>query len=399
MILCGVLVAACADDPAVDDRAAVARDSAGIRIVEHTGPPATRWSATEVVRVGEIDGPASTTFHRIADLEMVGVRVYVLDAGDALVKSYDRGSGAFASSFGGQGGGPAEFEGAAHLIRRGDTLSVYDYRLVKFAHFDTAGTLLGTERARFSEDAPFFAAGMEPVPGGLVAWTAAGGCRMPPPEDRRVAWTLLATGPDGSGLDTIVVRRGRSSHALYPPDGRGCSVVSRLAGREPHISVSTDGRIASGEGDDYRIELRRMPAGRPESIFGRRVDPLPVTDEERSAYRDGLLSPDRAYPLDARYRRALEAAWDTTPEFETWPHYSALRFDARGRLWVRRTHRLGAEVATWDVFDDVGALVASVDLPARLEVHRIEADTIWGVERVEFGVEQLVGYALASDGG
>lgn len=392
-----ILACGCGDQPRSADAPAT-RDSAGIRIVENAGPTAATWSATEVVRVGDIDGPESTTFHRIADLEVIADRVYVLDAGDAVVKVYDR-AGAYLASFGGPGQGPAEFEGAEQLIRRGDTLSVYDYRLVKFAHFETAGTLLGTERARFSEDAPFLGAGMEAVSGGLVAWTASGSCRLPPPEDRRVLWTLLATESNGLVLDTLAVRPGRSGISLYLPDDAGCTVVSRLAGRVPHIAVSADGRIAFGEGDGYRIELIRMPGGRLEAIFGRRLDPLPVTDEERSTHRRDVLNPDRPYPLDARFRRVLEAAWDTTPAFETWPHYSALRFDAQGRLWVRRTYRTGAEVAKWDIFEETGGLFASAELPARLEVRLIESDTIWGVERVEFGVEQLVGYALERGGG
>lgn len=408
-VVVAAALGACEPDPAPDTRTAV-RDSAGVRIVENAAEPAARWGAREAVRVGELDGPESVTFNRIADLEVAGDRVYVLDGPDGRIKAYTR-AGEHAFSFGGAGEGPAEFLGASQLLLRGDSLTVYDHRLVKLAHFDLAGELIGTQRPRFSEGGLFLGAGVEPIPGGFAAWTASGSCRLPPPEDLRTIWTLFTTGPDGTPVDTIAVATGRSGVAAYLPDLTGCTVVSRLAGRAWHVSVARDGRIAYADGDRYEIHVvdaSRGPAildnsapsagspsgARPSLIVRRSVDPSPVTASERAAHRDRIFDPERPFPLSPALARAVEAAWDTTPEFATWPHFSALRFDDGGRLWARRTYRAGEATATWDVFGPDGVLGAEAVLPSRLEVRLIESGTVWGVERAHLGIEQIVGYTL-----
>lgn len=415
-ILVAAAAGACRPDPAPDAGTTV-HDSAGVRIVENTAQPAERWSVREVVRIGELDGPESVTFHRIADVEVAGDRVYVLDAGDHTVKAYDR-AGAYVLGFGREGEGPADFRGPSQLIARGDTLTVFDARLGKLAHFDREGELLSTRRPRFQTSGVFSPVGLEPVPGGFVAWTASSSCRFPPPEDLRVPWTLFEAALDGEPVDTLVATRGRSGVPIYPADLTGCTVVPRLAGLTPLVAVSPHGRVAYGDGDRYEVLVLRAGSRRAgsdgaapgraaaeaharplEAIVRRSVEVRAVTAEERARHRAAIFDPDRPYPLQGALRRAAEAALDTTPEFDTWPAYAALRWDSEGRLWVRRTASPSLEPVLWEVFDADGGLIADIELPVLLDVKVIESDTVWGVERGAFGVERLVGYALVRDGG
>lgn len=87
---------------------AASRDSLGVSITESRslGP---RIPATELVRIGAADGPPHATFHRIRDARFsAGGDLVVLDAGDGVVKVFDR-TGTPRAMFGRVGEGPAEF--------------------------------------------------------------------------------------------------------------------------------------------------------------------------------------------------------------------------------------------------------------------------------------------------
>src|SRR5690606_21103404 len=129
------------------------RDSAGIRIVESRGAGAwsaeAAWTAAEAVSIGVVDGPEEYTFGRITDVAALpDGSVAVLDGTDLVVKVFDA-NGGHLRTFGGKGGGPAEFQGVTRLALRGDTIVVHDWRLSKLAEFTLHGELIRTVRAEW----------------------------------------------------------------------------------------------------------------------------------------------------------------------------------------------------------------------------------------------------------
>jgi hypothetical protein len=148
-------VAGCGGDAGARAADPLVRDSAGVRIVENPAelPAELVWTAVEAVSIGSVDGDLDETFNRVADIGVTEAgRVYVLDPGDNVVKVYDAG-GAHVITFGGEGEGPAEFRGASRLALRGDSVVVFDFRLMKLASFDADGGLLGTARTELSVSA------------------------------------------------------------------------------------------------------------------------------------------------------------------------------------------------------------------------------------------------------
>src|SRR5690606_12729845 len=183
------------------------RDSAGIRIVDSRGPgrwsDGEPWTAAEAVSIGVVDGPEEYTFGRIMDVAALpDGSVAVLDGTDLVVKVFDA-DGGHLRTFGGKGGGPAEFQGVTGIALRGDTIVVHDWRLSKLAEFTLHGELIRTVRAEWLGLARGIPSRIEVVPGGLAV-VVTSGCSLPPPEDRRPRWTLLTWSVEAATADTVV---------------------------------------------------------------------------------------------------------------------------------------------------------------------------------------------------
>jgi len=185
----------------------VVRDSAGIRIVESRGPgrwsAGEAWTAAEAVSIGVVDGPEEYTFGRIRQVAALpDGGIAVLDDTDLVIKVFDA-NGRHRRTFGGKGGGPAEFQGISGLALRGDTIVIHDWRLSKLAESTPDGELIRTVRAEWLTVGRGIPSGIEVVPGGLAVVVSVG-CSMPPPEDRRPRWTLFTWNVEAATVDTVL---------------------------------------------------------------------------------------------------------------------------------------------------------------------------------------------------
>jgi len=100
----------------------------------------TKWSLTELYRVGAVDGEDPEVFGRVWDVELDGSnRLYVLDRMEKEVRVFDE-VGSFAHAFGRGGEGPGEFENPYGIAwdSAGD-LWVVDVRLRRYSTFDLDG--------------------------------------------------------------------------------------------------------------------------------------------------------------------------------------------------------------------------------------------------------------------
>lgn len=402
-LLVGMILEGCSADAGGGGSPAV-RDSAGIRIVE-TGPGAvpTPWSAEEVVSIGSMDGPPETTFNRVGDLA-VGPDggVYVLDAGDQVVKAYDP-RGAFLFEVGGQGDGPSEFRGASRLIVQDGGFAVFDYRAPKVARFAWDGTFDGSTRTEFSVFEYGFPEEWVEVPGGAVVVLGTG-CSMPPPEDRRPKWKLLTLGPDGSVRDTVALRDRHDLLAIYGE--RFCTSVPALGGPRNSLALRADGTAAFGDGAAYEVAVfnltadtaRRYGGGTlptPVRLIRRNVEPSRITEQEIETYRTRwTTSPEGRPPPDRDRLEAFETAWDSVGFPRARPYFDALLWDDQGRLWVGRVAPEEAELRTWDVFSEEGELLGAVELPAELRVMAVVSGIVWGIRQDDLGVMYVKGYRV-----
>jgi hypothetical protein len=404
---------------------ALVRDSAGIEIVTNAGPGAwgkgEAWNVEEAATIGELDGPAEYTFNRIAGLVASPAgRVYILASGDNVVKAYTTG-GDYLFTFGGPGKGPAEFERAYNLSRRGDTILVYDFSLSKLAHFTADGELLRTERSNLTLFQHGFPAQIAPVPGGYSIVLSTG-CSLPPPEERRPQWKLLTLDRGAIISDTLALYTARSLLPLYGSGDSFCTTTRAPAARNHSLAVRPDGLAAYGEGESYEIRTLplRVTATEPRAdassapatgfataekadalrhplrIIRRDIQPLPFTPAEAATYRAERIREYESRDSRRDMIAALEAAWDTTAFPRTWPAFDALHWDDRDHLWARRGGPDTTPTRAWDIFDPEGIFLGTVALPAGLTVHAITGDHVWGTLRDEFDVQYVKGFRIVS---
>lgn len=106
---------------------------------------------TRVWQIGSVDGDAAYVFALVGDIAFgPDGSVYVLDAGNAVVRVYDA-SGRHVRSFGRSGEGPGEFRFPTRLALADDELTIFDAPLRRATVFDHTGQLLETRTLTANE--------------------------------------------------------------------------------------------------------------------------------------------------------------------------------------------------------------------------------------------------------
>jgi hypothetical protein len=200
-----ILLIACGPTAAWAQSGPVQRDSLGVTIYDSRvlGP---RVTATEVLRIGTVDGPPETTFHRVVDSKLGSDEtIVVLDGGDNVVKVFDR-VGTLLASMGRTGEGPSEFGTAWRIEVHGDTIRVLDTSLRKIVIFQTNGSLLDTYRIDYSVAQHGFPVTFASRPDGGLVIAGVSGCGFPrQPTDNM--WGVYTLDPNGAIADTIEQKR------------------------------------------------------------------------------------------------------------------------------------------------------------------------------------------------
>jgi hypothetical protein len=160
-----------------------------------------------------------------------------------------------------------------------------------------------------------------------------------------------------------------ASYVLHTPDGNMVIGNTPFGPQGQAVPVVT-GWIASG-GEDFEIRHHSLD-GTLRQIVRVQRPPRMVTDVARQWFMDSLLG---QYELESRdaERNAVEwAEWSATM-----PAYDRLVVDSLGSTWAR-IYPYDAPIATWDVFDTEGRLVATAATPSTLEVEQIGPDWVLG---------------------
>jgi hypothetical protein len=138
-----LVLAACG--PETEPSLAATRDSAGIEIVDNTGPawtPEQAWrlSASPSIDIGVASGdPAYELYRPRRVFRLRDGRIVIGDAGTMYVRYYD-GAGRHLLDAGGRGAGPGEFQRLSWVGRlEDDSVLVYDQTLRRFTVFDADG--------------------------------------------------------------------------------------------------------------------------------------------------------------------------------------------------------------------------------------------------------------------
>lgn len=366
------------------------RDSAGVQIVEVSDldhPPAEwRLSPDPEIVIGSIDGPPAQQLFRALDAtRLPDGGILVANSGTFELRRYSA-QGQHLWSEGTEGDGPGEFRSLSLIdVVRGDSIYVWDQRAMRVSVFDLNGRFARSSKLMIPEEYSIprywaaFENGSYLARVTSVASTAA--------QDRSVSTTsttLQHYNSDGQPLDTIAVVPNEPQYRIMHPGGGGISFF--YVPFAPGGTWAVDGtRVHTGTGATYEIHTWDQTGDLIRILRGT-VEMIPVTRSLFESYVADRIS--RSLGDDDWLRFMSEAYADMTPP-EVARVFDAMKVDAAGHLWVRRTPMPGEELRHWDVLDAKGRYVARALIPAGFQVREIGADYVLGSTRDELGVEQV----------
>jgi hypothetical protein len=393
-----LVLAACGGGEAADAGATV-RDSAGVEIVENTGPAwregmGWRVADTPDVDIGVLEGADEYQLFQVRDAKrLADGRIVVANGGTNELRFYDR-DGTYLASAGREGGGPGEFQQVGWMRTfGGDSLMVYDFSLGRISVFDAEGTFARSFKitpvgeANFVIGVDVFSDGMVLAKSPLIF---AGGIENGLNRRDELFQTHTATGEPVDSLGAFpgpdqFIESGGSGNRRY------IAVTSLPFGRSPAAAVYNT-QFCFGASDTYEIACYDRN-GSLRRVVRRAVPPRPVTSADIEAYQAGELSQID----DADQRRDAERRYDEMPVPETMPAYTTFMFDGAGDLWVREFTVGEAATWPWTVFDPDGRMLGTVALPADFRVTQIGDDFVLGLWRDDLEVEHVRLYRLVKE--
>jgi len=366
------------------------RDSAGVRIVDHTGE-AAEWSlGAPTLDLGEAEREGPEQFYRVAGATLLrdGSVLAVADGGSGEIRLFDAASGVHLETWGGRGEGPGEFMAPGRLQRlSGDSLAVWDFRAEQLTILDPSGSFvrrIGTPQVPNAELVTVLEDGSALLTSRLLRVT------------RTFEMTdlhLLHVGVDGEALDTVETL----PYTRYGQIGEEGAYL--LA--SPHLEATT---YVAGDVGGYWVaggreaEVRRhAPTGEPAAIArwpeGDRRVPDGVAE---AALRERLEDAPEDRQAAIRRQEADRPVADRTPT----SGWATPGVD--GSLWVEVFEWPDAEGTSWRVVAPDGRILGRVrtpEFPDRFIPLHVGPETVVAVHRDELGVEYVRVHPVLSEGG
>ena len=338
-----VLSGGCTETGDEGESAGPARvDSAGITVV--TNERAERpldWRFERILDLGDADsGP--TAFFRVFPTS-IGVdsasNLYVLDAGNYRVSVFDL-SGLHVRSYGGQGGGPGEFDFPSDMaVSSAGVAAVYDFGRRALVLFDAEGSYTGSF----------------PLPGTLAR-------KVGLLDDGTIVAAVTQTAATADSADVRVLSFASDTVELasvrrlnrFPSQQSACGP---LRGRPPYFSPSVvwsvgGNQVALSDGVEYSV---RVYEGTRLTAIWRRDLPLMAATLELAAWEvnagDSLRVRGCAIPP--------EEAAATIGYADSVPIIEDIAVSPSGGLWLMRRTAVPGERRI-DVLDVTGAYVGTL---------------------------------------
>lgn len=368
-------------------------DSAGVQIVTSTGDglwaPGEAWAVAPDVVIGTAEGEPEYQFGQINGID-VGAdgRIYVYDQQAREVRVFGPG-GEFIASMGKAGSGPGELSQAAGpvFVAPGDTVVVPDMMQQRLTLYTGQGEPAGSHPLPMTE-------------GIAVKW-------MERPDQDLVQQAMIMAFPGREDVDpkNLLLHRQHTGAlvdtVLEMPIGEsvsfsGSTPTITLFESEPMWTVGPDGRLCTGINSDYSINVH-SPDGELVRIVRKPFEARRVTDTDQAELRRIIreLWQDQGMPPEA-----LDAMSQRLNFAETYPAYANILGGPDGSLWVQRIQtpdeirEVGGTFnvqdmgsATWEVFDNDGRLLGTVEMPPRFTPLAFINGAFYGVLRDELDVQ------------
>ncbi|NKB89631.1 MAG: 6-bladed beta-propeller [Acidobacteria bacterium] len=328
----------------------------------------------EELSIGVLEGDEEYMLGRVSTVAVSEEFVFVADSQPALIKVYDRASGEFVRTVGGEGEGPGEYVFPSVMRVVGDELFVQDGGNGRIQVFSTDGEY----RRQLRLDALGFLGGFVVAADGRAYMQSMlflddEGQQLPADEQR---WGFHEVDDEGTVGDPFYapgVDMDRSEFVMRSSDGRFGATVPYAPG-VPN-GISTAPAVVDGWNGTYAFNIH-YPDGRRVSV-DRHWTPVPISSAERESLKAQTIARVR--------RRAPDWEW-TGPEVpETKPAYASIIPDHGSLIMIVRhvasergddcvekptteDFEAGATMCwqtryTWDFFDHDGNYLGEVVRP------------------------------------
>lgn len=367
---------------------AVVRDSAGVQIVESSGPqwtPDTHWRRSErpLLIIGALEGPPETQFTRI-------IAAAWTEGGDIVAANFNNppeirvfgGDGKHRATMGGEGQGPGEFSGIAAMgLVPPDTIHVYDFWLQRFSAFGPDGNVLFVT--------PLLnVAGKRPQSYAILgrfrdgSWLARDNTYVPPDARGRgrADATLFRMDMHGAVLDTLAVVPD-VEYYVNPGQEGGSVIMGVWAAMLAHGD-----RLYAGAGDAFRVDEYDLD-GRLVRSFRRAYERRRVTQADVDLLKERELTEARSQAQ----RAFIERRYAEAPVADFMPAHGRRMFvDLPGNVWVQEYPAPGDTAQSWSIFDVDRTYLGSLAFPPGYVPVDATGDTVLGVMTDELDVPSLV---------
>lgn len=395
-ILTSLAPLTCGDDGAPTGTA-VARDSAGIAIVEN-GPLAAApvWSVPDspLVSLGGQPGDPGHDLNRVvAGRFLPGGRILVAEGGSAQLRVFDS-TGRFLHAVGRQGSGPGEFASYVGLVpSAGDSLLTVDgaQRYSVFGPDLSFVRSFRVERHPSYRFATVWGRMTDALVGLAVDWDSA----VATGTVHRSPLRFLRLDLEGRYLGVLLIAPGIERRRILTSEGgRSFPADDEFGfGRQTVWAVTADGMVL---GTDERFELRVVgDTGALQRIIRVQEAPVPVTQADRDAHIERRLEPIRNWrPASPAMREEQERRIRAAVFSDRFPFYGAITPGDGGTLWVQRYQRPSDRHYDYVVFDSVGRVAATVRLPDRVRPFLFASDRVLARWQDEDDVEYVRVYPI-----
>jgi len=362
------------------------------------------YSLVADLRIGTTGRPEPDQFFRISDLDVDAAGdIYVLDAGDAVVRIFDE-TGTPLRQFGRKGSGPGEFLEPARIAVARDTILIVDSRLHLFS---ATGDLLQTVSVDWTRVGWPLAVGGGPN-GWLVACRVMFNASGPVEEDRSARIrgprhnTLLARSFDPSVpafSDPVLTLDGQEFYLI----GEAGWAQQPLFAPDPRITPSPSGTFFVTAGDDYRIDVVAAD-GSPVRSIRHTVGRIPVTQKDFEESLRIATEPLRARTAGepSEWLNAFDQDYPELPRAKSRPVVGRLLPAMDGSLLVERLDLdtqpfVDGDASVWDYLGPDGAIRGRITVPGRATPLRFTGASLYGIEKDANDVQSVVRWRLVAD--
>jgi hypothetical protein len=406
----GILSMACGGGSAAGT--AATRDSAGITIVENSGPAWTAANGWRVIDSPSVDiggrtGEAAYEFDQVTGpLRLSDGRIAVGNGGSKEIRFYDA-KGVHQRSSGREGNGPGEYTNVTGIwLGPGDSVAVFDVFVRRVTVLDDTGAV-GRSVSLGEAGTAFM-----PVDGRLAfaipqAWLgdgsfvaqaqvfAVGQARAGVYRD---SISLLRYGPDGAVRDTLGRYPGIEMEQMTLKMGeRSFPAPQPIPLGRQTVTAAGAGRFYVGRNDGWEIEVRGMD-GSLQQLVRTAFTPASITPAEVAEHRKQTVEQMEAVPqirnLPDALKKQFTARIEQVKYPDTYPVFAAFLLDPEGNLWAQEVTPPSQKAQRYAVIDSTGRFLGRVTMPVDFRVTQIGSDAVYGVWKDADDLERIRAYPL-----